>query len=77
MKGIMNKLRFYIQQKNLDLKKIMDSLGFGAEREEIAYHDFYLFFKKVYPEVTHEETDYVFKKTDTDHSGTISVDELK
>jgi hypothetical protein len=29
MKMIMNKFRFYITQKNLDLKKIMDSLGFG------------------------------------------------
>lgn len=29
MKMIMNKLRFYISHKNLDMKKIMDSFGFG------------------------------------------------
>jgi uncharacterized protein YehS (DUF1456 family) len=37
MKMIMNKLRFYISQKNLDLKKVMDSLGFGANKKEISY----------------------------------------
>ena len=73
----MNKLRFYISQKNLDMKKVMDSFGFGYGKEEITYQDFYRFFLRVYPEITNEETDYVFKKTDADQSGTISVDELK
>jgi Ca2+-binding EF-hand superfamily protein len=56
------------------MKKIMDSLGFGYGKEEITYQDFYHFFLRVYPEITNEETDYVFKKTDVDHSGSISVD---
>jgi Ca2+-binding EF-hand superfamily protein len=73
MKMIMNKLRFYISQKNLDLKKVMDSLGFGANKKEISYLEFYRFFKEVYPDISNEEADYVFKKTDTDRSGAISV----
>lgn len=77
MKMIMNKLRFYISQKNLDLKKIMDSLGFTANKKEISYHEFYHFFQHVYPEISNEDADYLFKKTDTDHSGAMSVQELK
>jgi Ca2+-binding EF-hand superfamily protein len=77
MKMIMNKLRFYISQQNLDLRKVMDSMGFGSGREEIVYHDFYQFFRRVYPQITHEDADYVFRRTDADHSGTISVEELK
>lgn len=77
MKMIMNKLRFYISQKNLDLKKVMDSLGFGNNKNEISYHEFFHFFQRVYPEISNEEADYVFKKTDSDQSGSISVDELK
>jgi Ca2+-binding EF-hand superfamily protein len=77
MKMIMNKLRFYISQKNLDLKKIMDSLGFIAGKKEISYQEFYHFFKEAYPDISNEEADYVFKKTDTDRSGAISIEELK
>jgi Ca2+-binding EF-hand superfamily protein len=77
MKMIMNKLRFYISGKNLDLKKVMDSMGFSNAKQEISYQEFYHFFLNVYPEITNEETDCVFKKTDSDHSGAISVEELK
>jgi hypothetical protein len=28
----MNKLRFYVAQKNLNMNKIMDELGFGANK---------------------------------------------
>jgi len=49
MKTIMNKLRFYISQNNLDLGKVIDAMGFGADKEEITYQDFYHFFKRVYP----------------------------
>jgi Ca2+-binding EF-hand superfamily protein len=74
MKMIMNKLRFFISQKNLDLKKIMDSIGFGNGKSEISYHEFFHFFQQVYPEITNEDADYVFKKTDSDRSGSISVE---
>ena len=77
MKTIMNKLRFYISQKNLDMKKIMDSVGFTSGKQEGSYQDFFQFFRNVYPQITNEDTDYLFKKTDTDNSGSISVDELK
>ncbi len=52
MKMIMNKLRFYVSHKNLDMKKIMDSLGFGHSKDEVTYQDFYHFFLRVYPEIT-------------------------
>ena len=73
----MNKLRFYISQKNLDMKKVMDSVGFTSGKQEVSYQDFYQFFKNVYPQITNEDTDYLFKKTDVDNSGSISVDQLK
>jgi Ca2+-binding EF-hand superfamily protein len=59
------------------MKKIMNSMGFGSQKEEVTYQDFYHFFKRVHPDISQEETYYVFKKTDTDGSGSISVEELK
>jgi Ca2+-binding EF-hand superfamily protein len=56
------------------MKKVMDSVGFTSGKQEVTYQDFYQFFKCVYPEITNEDTDYLFKKTDTDNSGSISVD---
>ena len=73
----MNKLRFYIAQKNLNMKKIMDQLGFGKDKTQISYHEFHHFFLRAYPEISQEETDYIFKRTDSDKSGSISVSELK
>lgn len=35
------------------------------------------FFLKVHPELTKDEAQYVFKRTDNDGSGSISVDELQ
>jgi len=46
---IMNKLRFYISKNNLDMKKIMDSMGFGNGKDEVSYQDFYHFFQRAYP----------------------------
>ena len=76
-KTIMNKVRFYISQKNLNMQSLMTSLGFGEGKDEISYQDFYQFLKSAYPDITHEEADLVFKRTDTDGSGLISVGELK
>jgi hypothetical protein len=69
----MNKLRFYISRMNLDMGKMMESLGFNRSKSEITYQDFYHFFKLVYPEITQDDTNYVFQKTDKDKSGSISV----
>jgi uncharacterized protein YehS (DUF1456 family) len=51
---VMNKLRFYISQKNLDMKKIMESMGFGVNKEEVSYQDFYHFFLLVHPDITQD-----------------------
>lgn len=74
---ILNKLRFYISRNNLDLKKILTEMGFVSQVHEISFHDFFSFLRQVYPEITAEEADYCFKKTDTDNSTSISVSELK
>ena len=52
-------------------------MGFTQQVNEINFQDFYQFLKVVYPEITTEEADYCFRKTDTDNSGSISVTELK
>jgi|JI6StandDraft_1071083.scaffolds.fasta_scaffold103602_2 Ca2+-binding EF-hand superfamily protein len=74
---ILNKLRFYINKNNLDLQMILNSMGFTQQVHEISFQDFYYFLRQVYPEITTEEADYCFKKTDTDNSSSISVSELK
>lgn len=50
----MNKLRFYINKMNLDMKRIMDSMGFGQQKTEITLLDFYCFLQNAYPEITKE-----------------------
>ena len=74
---ILNKLRFYISRNNLDLQKILDQLGFSQQNSQITFHDFHKFLQHAYPQITMQEADYCFKKTDTDNSLSISVDELK
>jgi len=74
---ILNKLRFYISRNNLNLQKILDEMGFTSQVHEISFHDFFSFLQLAYPEITPEEADFCFKKTDTDNSSSISVSELK
>lgn len=59
------------------MKKIMEELGFGTNKNEISYHEFHHFFQRAYPDISQEETDYIFKRTDLDRNGSISLTELK
>lgn len=52
-------------------------MGFGQQKTEITFNDFFNFLQKAYPEITIEEAEYCFKKTDIDNSKSISVNELK
>jgi hypothetical protein len=36
------------------MKKIMNSMGFGLQKEEINYQDFYHFFKRVHSDISQE-----------------------
>lgn len=73
----MNKLRFYIAQKNLDLKKIIESLGYNDYQTEISFNQFFIFLQKAYPEITESQAKYVFRKTDKDNSKSISIEEIE
>jgi Ca2+-binding EF-hand superfamily protein len=43
----------------------------------VTFQEFTQFFRKVHPELTTDEAHYVFKRTDKDDSGSISIEELQ
>lgn len=51
----MSDLRFQINSNNLDLYKILASLGYSDGKEELNKQQFYQFLKVVSPSITRQE----------------------
>lgn len=66
-------LRFQINSQNLDLFRILTALGYKSGDTELDQDKFYQFLKIVNPELSREESNYIFGKADTDHSNGISI----
>ena len=73
----MGDLRFYIKSNNLDLTKILYSLGYTSENQQLDFDAYYIFLKNVNPDIRKEEALYVFKETDIDNSSSISILEIE
>ena len=73
LKTVMSDLRFQINSNNLDLCKILASLGYSSDTTELNQHKFYQFLRVVNPKITKEESDYIFEKTDKDKNGFVSI----
>ena len=69
----MSDLRFQINSNNLDLCKILNSLGYSSDTAELSQQQFHQFLKLVNPIITKDEAKYIFDKTDEDKNGTISI----
>lgn len=70
---IMADLRFQINSQNLDLCKILASLGYKNGQAELCKNKFYKFLQIISPDITRDASDYIFNKTDYDKNGTISI----
>jgi Ca2+-binding EF-hand superfamily protein len=76
MKGIMTKLRQYFNLNKYSLEEFLNKYGFKDKQEDLSFHRYFDFLRAVYPEITEEEAVYIFRTTDIDSSGSISVEEI-
>lgn len=76
MKGIMVKLRQCFNLNKYSLEEFLNQYGFKNKQEDLTFDRYLDFLKLVYKDITKEEAIFIFKKTDIDNSGTISVEEI-
>jgi Ca2+-binding EF-hand superfamily protein len=75
MKSIMTKLRYYFHLNREDLEHYLTKYGY-KEQEELSFESYYEFLKVANPNITYNEAVYIFKKTDLDGNGAISLEEI-
>jgi hypothetical protein len=68
---IMSDLRFKINSQNLDLCKILASLGYKNGEAELCKNKFYELLQRISPNITKYASDYIFNKTDYNQNGYI------
>jgi Ca2+-binding EF-hand superfamily protein len=74
MKSIMTRLRIHFQLNKTALDDYLSSYGFKNSNEELSFLSYFDFLKVVSPTISEEEAIYIFKKTDIDGNGFISLD---
>ena len=74
MKSIMTKLRFYFSCNKEHLWSYLNKYGFMNNKEDLTFDKYFEFLRAVNPAITENEAVYIFKKTDIDSSGAISLD---
>jgi hypothetical protein len=70
---ILADLRFTINSQNLNLCKILASLGYKNGEAELCKNKFYQFLQIISPNITKYASDYIFNKTDYNKNGFISL----
>ena len=76
LKAVMNELRFQINSRNLNLNKLLESLGFKG-RKDLSFKQFAEFMGHVQPHITKDEVTFFFEKMDVDADGSVSLSELE
>jgi Ca2+-binding EF-hand superfamily protein len=74
MKSIMTKLRVIFSLNRVELEKYLSMYGFKNKNEDLTFDRYCDFLRAACPTITRTEAIYIFKRTDTDNSGTISID---
>jgi len=74
MKGIMTKLRVHFQFNKTALDDYLKKYGFKISNEELSFEAYFEFLKAVSPTINEPEAMYIFKRTDLDRNGSISLD---
>lgn len=75
LKMVMTELRFQINSKNIDLNKLLESMGMKNEKE-LNFAQFSDFLRYIHPNITKDEIKFFFEKMDTNEDGSISINEL-
>lgn len=75
LKMVMTELRFQINSKNIDLNKLLESMGMKNEKE-LNFSQFSDFLRYIHPNITKDEIKFFFEKMDTNEDGSISIHEL-
>jgi Ca2+-binding EF-hand superfamily protein len=73
----MSDLRYQINAHNIDLCKVLASLGYKSGKTELSKKKFFEFLKIISPSIVQETSDYIFSKVDIDKNGTISINEIE
>lgn len=76
MKAIMTRLRYYFHFNRSGLQTYLNKYGYKDSKEELSFENYYQFLKVANPSITYKEATYIFKKTDIDGNGAISLDEI-
>lgn len=74
MKSIMTKLRFYFHLNRESLEIYLTKYGYKGFEEELSFDSYLEFLKVANPKITENEALYIFKKTDLDGNGAISLE---
>lgn len=56
---VMSELRFQINSKNIDLSKLLNSMGYKPN-QELNFNEFSDFLKIIHPAITKEEVKFFF-----------------
>jgi Ca2+-binding EF-hand superfamily protein len=75
LKMVMSELRFQINSKNIDLNKLLDSMGLKPNHE-LNFNEFSEFLKIIHPGIVKDEINFFFEKMDYNGDGRISLQEL-
>lgn len=73
----MSSLRFQINSQNLDLINILAQLGYKNGQSELDKDRFFRFLQIINEDISRNQSDYIFNKTDFDENGTISINEIQ
>ncbi len=76
MKAIMTKLRFYFDLNKSQLELYLSKYGFMNKDEDLNFQKYFEFLRAVNPTISEQQARYIFKKTDEDNSGTISLQQI-
>lgn len=71
----MTELRFQINSKNIDINRLLESLGFKGY-QELNFQQFSQFLRHIHPKITKDQVKFFFEKMDNNDDGSISLNEL-
>lgn len=72
----MSELRFHITAQNLDILKILTALGHSKNTKPLNEEDFIEFLQIINSKITPQQSNYIFKQTDLNGDGYVSIDEI-
>lgn len=70
----MTKLDLNLMQKQ-SITELLAAFGYSEQNKELNFEQYFKFLQSIAP-ITEEEAKYIFRRTDLDSSGSISIKEI-